>query len=381
MWLGASLSDLPPNPPIPPPVDPPPDNPTGLPNDRRSLVYSLVVVLFMVAVLGAALLFQTLGPEDETAATTTTTTTEPPTTTTTEAPTTTTTQTPTTSTSTTRPPATTTTTRPASTTTTTVPVLGAPVVGFSTASFKVECDKGGSVPLTFQGPIDPIVVPGTVGATHSHDFVGAIGIGPNTTPTNLLSMPSSCRPAGDHSAYWVPTLLDAANKPVNPTDFDIYYVLGNGNRPGLVQSVPNGLQYVSGNSKATTAQSRNLVSWGCVATGADEGSNSSDIPTCAEGQKMVQNVRYPSCWDGKTLKATDFKSNLVFKRDETCPADHPVQLPQISYAVRYAVSGPEYHISPGSQYAVHGDLMVAWDPAVMADLVKRCINEVDKCRP
>jgi hypothetical protein len=248
------------------------------------------------------------------------------------------------------------------------------VPSFASASFKVTCRT-----LAARGPFDPIALPGLIGTTHSHDFVGAAGVNPDTTYETLQASPSTCSNPGDHSTYWVPTLLNASDRPVNPVQFDIYYSLGAGERPGGVVSLPQGLKFIAGNSKSIVAQPRRTTSWGCVGNGEDS-TNQPDIPTCPTGQLMVLNVRFPQCWDGVNLDSPNHNTHLVYRNDTGCPRTHPVWLPQITYAVRYNISGTDYRLASGSQYSGHGDLFVAWDQAVLDRLVARCINGATKCR-
>jgi len=54
---------------------------------------------------------------------------------------------------------------------------------------------------------DPIVFPGLPGASHMHSFLGNRSTNANSTTESLMAnTASSCGPALDHSAYWIPTL-------------------------------------------------------------------------------------------------------------------------------------------------------------------------------
>jgi hypothetical protein len=82
---------------------------------------------------------------------------------------------------------------------------------------------------------------------------------------------------------------------------------------------------------------------------------------------------------------------------QSCPATHPVALPQVSYHIDYPLwpetLGPDgdsrewflasdhYAVTssqPGG-YSAHGDWFMAWDPQVMATWVQNCINEERHC--
>ena len=56
---------------------------------------------------------------------------------------------------------------------------------------------------------DPIVFPGLPGASHMHSFFGNRSTDANSTADTLLANAgTSCAPAPDLSAYWVPTLYE-----------------------------------------------------------------------------------------------------------------------------------------------------------------------------
>ncbi len=53
---------------------------------------------------------------------------------------------------------------------------------------------------------DPIVFPGQFGASHNHTFWGATTTNAASTLASLKAGGTTCNPAGDKSAYWIPTL-------------------------------------------------------------------------------------------------------------------------------------------------------------------------------
>ena len=55
---------------------------------------------------------------------------------------------------------------------------------------------------------DPIVFPGLAGASHAHTFLGNTSTNANSTNASLLGhTATTCTPAEDLSAYWIPSLL------------------------------------------------------------------------------------------------------------------------------------------------------------------------------
>lgn len=268
---------------------------------------------------------------------------------------------------------------------TTSTTLGPPVGSFAAASWSVECDsvKVGPIVLN-RAPIDPIVSSGLVGATHMHDFLNAPGVNENTDLASLMAAPApKCNVVGDRSSYWYPTLYNANDVPLEPKKASIYYVLGNGKRPGNVVPLPQGLKIVAGNSGATAAQKQFITSWGCVSKGGEGGTNQATIPRCAAGDLTVLNVRWPQCWDGVNLDVDDHKSHMKYLNNEGLCPEGWARVPQTTLAGRYDLGGQSvtgFHLASGGQYSGHADLFVAWDPGVQENLVATCINDPHKCR-
>nr|BFE71948.1 hypothetical protein GCM10020092_052490 [Actinoplanes digitatis] len=100
-------------------------------------------------------------------------------------------------------------------------------------------------PFSHRLPDDPIVFPGLPGASHMHSFFGATSTNAHTNLNSLQNGRSNCNPSVDLSSYWVPTLYNAANQPVEPNIVTFYY-LGEGiANPGAIQSMPLGMRIVA----------------------------------------------------------------------------------------------------------------------------------------
>ncbi len=70
--------------------------------------------------------------------------------------------------------------------------------------FAVECD------FDHFGPDDPIVHPGHPGASHLHQFFGAVGVDAESLAGDLVSGRTTCDQQGDTAAYWAPALIGAS---------------------------------------------------------------------------------------------------------------------------------------------------------------------------
>lgn len=223
--------------------------------------------------------------------------------------------------------------------------------------------------FSHQSNDDPIVYPNQPGRSHLHQFIGNDSTSAASTLQSLLASTTSCRRAGDTAAYWAPALLQGTT-PVTPTGATIYYRRMTIKR---VRPFPAGLEMIAGNSSATSAQSARITYWNCgplVDVAA-----TSEIQACPQGTDLRLHVRFPSCWDGKSLDSPDHKSHMAYPIGSRCPKDHPVSVPAIELIVKYPVlGGPGFQLSSGGQYSGHADFVNAWNQKELTRLVNSCLN-------
>jgi hypothetical protein len=236
---------------------------------------------------------------------------------------------------------------------------------------------------------DPIVYPGSPGASHMHTFYGNTSTNASTTLTSLsATSPSSCgRGMGtsDLSAYWVPSLMkknaDGTSSIVKTQQLDTVYYrrAGGGMGPGVLP-FPKGLRMIAGNAKATSDQSLSIVQWDC-GNGGLESPHMYQCPGTAS-QPIHASLIFPSCWDGVHLDSADHKSHMAYAgAGGKCPADHPVSLPEITFEVDFPgiAGGPDYYLASGGIYSWHGDVFADWDNQVQNALVIACLNGAKEC--
>lgn len=225
-------------------------------------------------------------------------------------------------------------------------------------------------------PDDPIVFPGQPGLSHNHTFVGNETTNAFSTFGSLVSATTSCRRADDTAAYWVPTLYQGTT-PVLPLGATIYY------RRSTLQKVrpfPNGLRMIAGNSAASGPQDLKVTYWNCGIEGAVR--PSSTVPTCPAGRRTMLrlHVRFPSCWDGRSLDSTDHKSHMAYPTAGRCPSTHPVAVPAIELIYRYPTQGgSDFSLASGGQLTAHADFFNAWNPGALRHLVDGCLNALVHC--
>ncbi|MFJ3493561.1 DUF1996 domain-containing protein [Streptomyces sp. NPDC086091] len=231
-------------------------------------------------------------------------------------------------------------------------------------------------------PDDPIVFPGLAGASHMHSFFGNKGTDAFTTTQSLLgNTATSCTPAKDLSAYWIPTLYDRGAA-VEPEGMIVYY----GSRlPDTTATVPfpQGFRMISGDARsqvATPAGSPNQF-W-CAGAGGEIGrSADGNWPICAPTAKLTYQLVFPDCWDGKNLDSPDHKSHVAFTYDGKCSGAYPVAIPNVSFVFTYPTTGASGALSLASGMAssIHGDFFNAWDNDALGHRVKDCIIQRAKC--
>jgi len=230
--------------------------------------------------------------------------------------------------------------------------------------------------FSHQAPDDPIVFPGKAGASHMHTFVGNRRTNASSTFGSLVSGGTTCKRREDTAAYWVPALYQGAET-VLPMGATIYY---RRSTPAPVRTFPNDFRMIAGTAMATTPQDQRVTYWNCGVEGGV--APSSSIPTCPEtrGAFLRLHIRFPSCWDGRSLDSTDHKSHLAYPMGTRCPASHPVSLPAIEQIYRYPTrGGAGFTLASGSVYSAHADFVNAWKPPALRRLVDDCLNALVHC--
>ncbi len=227
-----------------------------------------------------------------------------------------------------------------------------------------------------QAPDDPIVFPGTPGASHQHTFVGNRTTSAFSSYGSLRSGGTTCLRRDDTAAYWVPALYQGTTEIV-PVAATVYY------RRGTVAGVspfPNNFRMIAGDAKATSPQGMRITFWSCgIASGVDR---SVDVPTCPDtlGSFLRLHIRFPECWDGRRLDSVDHKGHLAYAVRGQCPSTHPVEVPQITQIYRYSSRGGEgFSLASGGIYSAHADFLNAWKTGALRRLVDGCLNALVHC--
>jgi hypothetical protein len=250
---------------------------------------------------------------------------------------------------------------------------------------------------------DPLVFPNQQGASHHHTFFGNTSVNYKSDLNNLANTGNSTCSGGimNRSAYWHPSMIDANGRAMPPDNSDgngqgvlFYYKAGyDGVKPEDIKPVPKGLKILTGNSKATTVAEMQNASYHCLqhSTGTDYLRNSKAIPNCNVGDSVTMVMEFPRCWDGKNLDSPNHKDHMNTAQNGSCPATHPVPLPQITFNMRWKVTKVNEALTwrlasdnykfdgKNAGYSAHADYVAGWNEELMATLVKNCLNARRDC--
>jgi hypothetical protein len=252
--------------------------------------------------------------------------------------------------------------------------------------FRADCE------YSHRRPDDPIVAPGLPGASHMHSFVGNRAVDAGTTADDLMTFTATtCKPAADHSAYWVPTLYEAATKkPVETSGFRVYYRSLRNNSTGIVP-IPNGLRMIAGDARKKVPTPRGAQGqFYCAFYGPGDvdghaRSDNGNWPICGEPASLHFMLQFPDCWDGKNLDSPNHKDHVAFGTDQGCPAAHPIRIPALTFDIAYGAKGSKagYYLSSDpdlrSASSMHGDAFLMWDADAMNQRVRNCIAQRRTC--
>ena len=231
-------------------------------------------------------------------------------------------------------------------------------------------------------PDDPIVFPNMPGASHMHTFMGNTGTNAATTTDTLLrNAGTTCRPAPDLSAYWIPTLYEG-DRAIEPKDVVVYY----GSR--LTDSTrtvpfPQGFRMIAGDARLQAPTPAGSVNaFYCAGPGGEIGrSADGNWPVCAPTATLMFQLVFQDCWDGVHLDSPTHKAHVAYTYDGTCRGDFPVAIPSVSFLIAYPASGSAagFRLASGMASSMHGDAFMAWDNRALGERVKNCVVQRAKC--
>jgi hypothetical protein len=226
---------------------------------------------------------------------------------------------------------------------------------------------------------DPIVLPGRPGASHLHQFFGAVGVTVDSTYDDLLAGDTTCDQRADTASYWTPTLL-ADGEPIAPIRSVAYYRAGPDVDPAAVAPYPPGLMMVAGDHTAIDPQPLSLVAWTCGAGGT----RTPEPVDCAGGDSLRMLVTFADCWNGVDVRSPivpEPNAHVAYSTAGECPPEHPVHIPQLQFAVdwRAPASVDGLALSSGDIHSAHADFWNAWHQSKLEREVAACLHRDLPC--
>ncbi len=257
-----------------------------------------------------------------------------------------------------------------------------------TGAFRTVCD------FSHMGFDDPIVFPGQPGRSHLHAFFGNTSTDANSTPASIANTGNSTCRGGtvNRTGYWAPAMIDTKDgTPIKPHSLIVYYKTGYTLSPAKIQPLPAGLRMIAGDPTNAAPVSGSPARFTCIDAKTGNGPTTPNIPTsCAVGNVVWMTVIFPQCWDGVNLDSPDHRSHMAYSVGNSCPASHPVAMPEITTNVLYTVteanstqrwrlSSDSYDSKLPAGYSSHADWFNGWRPEIMSAFVKNCDQAAKDC--
>lgn len=211
------------------------------------------------------------------------------------------------------------------------------------------------------------------GATHVHDFAGAVGITNASTPFSLLTSPSTCKPSGETPGFWHPAMVKPDGTRIDYESITIYYRNPDVSQ-GKVMPFPFGLKHLYGDPSNNDPNHYAAI-WRCYGSGT----SSAYIPASCPSY-VQEDLYFNFCWDGLSLDAPGHHTL------QPCDAAHPIRLPAINVTLFWPpgsagsklTSDVEHGTGPG--LSAHADYWFTVNPFFFAKVVERCLNAGIQCR-
>jgi hypothetical protein len=225
---------------------------------------------------------------------------------------------------------------------------------------------------------DPIVHPGHEGASHLHQFFGAVGVVADSRYEQLVGGATTCDQPRDTASYWAPVLLAGGREPITAIRSVAYYRAGPDVDPTRVVPYPPGLMLVAGDAVAVEPQPVSVVAWSCGSGSERE----TAPPDCTGAPSLRMIVTYPDCWNGVDLTSADWTDptarHAVYSEAGECPDSHHVHIPQLQFAIDYppvpAADLDALALSSGDIHSGHADFWNTWDQTKLHNEVSQCIH-------
>jgi len=276
-----------------------------------------------------------------------------------------------------------------------------PLLVYST-SFKMDFLSSGTVrtdPLMFSQT-------GECLSDHVHRFYGAVSsrtMRPGVTFQDLRSATGNTGNVEENkSLYWNPAIYKVLNQNSDKT-FQIvdvwfasaYYIF----QTGQATAFPSGLKMKASDVEKLArvravcdgpSECEREDDGGCEGYGPSNQTQHGFLPVGACGELEI-NIKFPTCWDGTNVES-ETGDHVAYSEgcdgDEhnecfefSCPASHPVKMPEIHLYVRVlGYEGGPHMFSDGSDI-FHSDYFSGWDQTELQRVLDNCDNPSEAANP
>lgn len=264
--------------------------------------------------------------------------------------------------------------------------------GASRGTFEALC---GNNENEHRNPDNFITSPGIQnGAHHTHDYVGNLTAGADSTNENLAASGTTCR-RGDLSTYYWPVIrIRAAQGEDEVVDEENPHnqgriiaparaqLLFKGNATERVVAMPRFIRIVTGDAKASTNGGANAnAKWTCTGFG---NRITTKYPLCPRGSSVQRILDFPSCWDGENIDSANHRDHITFPNARGRCARGTEPVPALQMRLTYNVprgslfvldAFPDEKHNPVTD---HGDFVNVM-PERLMNRVVRCVNQGRRC--
>lgn len=255
---------------------------------------------------------------------------------------------------------------------------------------------------------DPILYPGIRGGSpHLHQWYGnSAGRYDSSYASLRAAGESSCSNKLNRAAYWVPALMTAAGRTVEPDYIALYYKRRPDGDPQCLREaakgcvgLPTGLRAVSGYDMTRMGEEQpdnSTFHFRCITPGKSSEHRhllAEAIRDCGGVGQVMAAINFGPCWTG-TLDSADHRSHLAWASYGTwgylkCPATHPFVIPELTQQIAYTIESGDGEVWFSSDRmngmamaggtTFHADYMEAWDPPTREKFERFCIGKMLNC--
>ena len=129
--------------------------------------------------------------------------------------------------------------------------------------------------------------------------------------------------------------------------------------------------------------------YSCLNGGENLGKSYSFL-NCPVNAQLWMSIDFPQCWDGVNLDSPDHKSHMAYPSNNSCPKDHPVAIPVVTFNIiydikeantplRWRLASDNYDTALPPGYSSHGDWFNGWNSSIMNTITQYCEDASVDC--